>query len=84
MRAALSQEEERFYEARESSEFENIDTNKDRKLSRTEWIARFGNDDDFDDYDMDHDGFVEHEEFRTGKRRARTSHEVQNRTHDDD
>merc|ERR1711990_969615 len=58
-------------------EFNSADANKDGKLSRAEWIARFGSDDHFDEYDLDHDGFVDADEFMKGKQRERYEREME-------
>ena len=44
-----------------------MDQNKDGKISREEWIARYGSDEGFDEYDLDGDGFVDPDEFRKGQ-----------------
>ena len=36
---------------------------KDRKLTREEWIARYGHDFDFDKYDLNHDGIIDPDEW---------------------
>ena len=51
-------------------EFHAADTNKDKKLSRAEWVAHFGSDKHFDEYDSDHDGLVDADEFMKGKQRG--------------
>ena len=42
---------------------EEIDTNKDEKISKEEWIAKYGNEDRFKMYDLNKDGQVDKEEF---------------------
>ena len=44
-----------------------MDTNNDEKLSREEWIARFGNDNLFDAYDTDRDGVIDPMEWLQGQ-----------------
>ena len=40
------------------------DLNRDGKISRDEWIAKYGNDTGFDGYDLDGDGIIDADEFR--------------------
>ncbi len=41
--------------------------NSDAKISKEEWLARFGSLKGFDDYDVDGDGVVDEEEFAIAK-----------------
>ena len=49
----------RFY----VKEFKAADVNQDRRLSRQEWIARFGTDQGFDAFDQDQSGEVDELEY---------------------
>merc|ERR1712166_704862 len=40
-----------------------IDSNNDGKITKEEWIARYGNEDGFDRFDLNGDGFVDAYEF---------------------
>merc|ERR1719231_1042884 len=44
-------------------QFELIDTNNDGQIQRDEWIARFGDDRVFDEWDLNKDGVIDPEEF---------------------
>ena len=44
-----------------------IQVNSDAKISKEEWLARFGSLKGFDDYDVDGDGVVDEEEFAIAK-----------------
>ena len=50
--------------------FMELDTDKDGKISRDEWVAKFGDDaamvEMFDVYDADGSGFVDADEFKNG------------------
>ena len=42
-------------------DFAMTDTNNDGKISREEWIARYGSDKGFDEYDLNGDGIIDGE-----------------------
>merc|ERR1711865_751348 len=44
-----------------------LDADGDGKISREEWIARYGSDAGFDQYDLDGDGIIDANEFRMAK-----------------
>ena len=46
-----------------SREFKLVDRDNDNRISRPEWIDRFGDDSGFDAHDRNHDGTVSREEF---------------------
>jgi len=48
--------------------FNQADTDGDGKISRAEWIGKFGNDKMFDAYDRDGSGLVSREEWMLGER----------------
>ena len=50
-------------EERLSREFKSIDRDGDDRISRQEWIGRFGDDAGFDAHDRDHNGTVSRLEF---------------------
>ena len=50
-----------------------MDANHDDKISRAEWLARYGTMDHFDEYDLNHDGFVSADEFMRVKVRRRVA-----------
>ena len=45
-------------------EYDMINTDGDGKLTRAEWKAKHGDDSAFDEYDINHDGVVDQDEFR--------------------
>merc|ERR1712176_1485521 len=46
------------------SEFNAADRDGDGRITREEWIARYGSDARFDMYDLDSNGYVDAEEFQ--------------------
>merc|ERR1711865_1052330 len=44
-----------------------IDSNNDGKITKEEWIARYGNEDGFDRFDLNGDGIVDADEFRVSE-----------------
>ena len=42
-------------------EFTRLDRDQDGKVSREEWIAKYGSDEGFDAYDLDGDGIIDGE-----------------------
>ena len=44
--------------------FSTIDTNNDNKISRDEWIAKYGSEEGFDEYDLNGDGIIDPDEYR--------------------
>jgi len=56
-----------YRKERATENFSAIDTNNDKKISREEWIQRFGSAEGFDDYDLNGDGFISPEESRADK-----------------
>ena len=43
--------------------WQELDADGDGKITREEWIAKYGNDDGFDQYDLDGDGIIDGESF---------------------
>ena len=48
-------------------EHDKLDANHDGKISREEWIARYGSDKGFDEYDLNGDGIIDADEYRKCK-----------------
>jgi len=46
--------------------FGKIDTNADGKIDRAEWISKYGNDNEFDSFDLDGNGLIDLHEFKQG------------------
>jgi len=55
--------------------FMDLDTNKDGKIDREEWIAKYGNDDEFDSFDLDGDGFIDVHEFKHVREWGKDAHQ---------
>ena len=53
--------------------FDKIDSNQDGELTREEWIAKYGNDSQFNLFDTNKDGIVDAEEFLRGQLKAEDS-----------
>ena len=47
--------------------FKHVDADHNGKISRDEWIEKFGNDKHFDAYDLDGDGCISPEEWLEGQ-----------------
>jgi len=47
-----------------------MDTNADGKISRDEWIAKYGSDEGFNEYDLNGDGIIDADEWRLVKTKA--------------
>ncbi len=52
-------------------EFNGADTDRDGKLTRKEWIAKYGSNAGFDEVDLNGDGVVDEDEFRGSKEMKR-------------
>lgn len=44
--------------------FSTLDTNRDGKISKEEWVAKYGSDAGFDEYDLNGDGIIDPDEYR--------------------
>jgi len=59
--------------AKVMARFDDLDADHDGKITRAEWIRKFGNDDGFDHYDVDHNGVIDADEFARGYLQAKKS-----------
>jgi len=53
-----------------TKKFDQMDVDGDGKITRQEWIAHFGSDVGYSDYDSDSDGYISRTEFVAGTIRA--------------
>jgi len=52
-----------------AAEIDKADTDSNEKISREEWLARYGNDLLFNSYDINHDGLVDADEYIASSQR---------------
>ena len=46
--------------------FNDMDKNQDGKINRDEWVAKYGNDEQFNLFDLDENGCIDMHEFKQG------------------
>ena len=47
--------------------FNDMDKNQDGKIDREEWVAKYGNDEQFNLFDLDENGCIDMDEFKHGR-----------------